>query len=358
MYRKPFEFAQQYRKLQEQILPDEARIHMVIRETEKLEQRRSKKSLFLWKPAVALMAACACLYLSMPALAASSASVYQIMYRVSPQIAQYFMPVQKSDTDQGIKMEVLSASIQGSVANIYLTMQDLEGNRLDETTDLFDSYRINCPFDSTNHCERIGYDADTKTVTFLVTIEAWGNRDICGDKITFSVDTFLSGKKTYEQIPIPLDLSQITKTSRTQTVSIRGGGARDDEWLIQLDHDQTALIPSAPLKGFPVDGIALTGIGYVDGRLHIQTAVGNVLESDNHGWFWFQDSLGKNVRSVYSFSFVDEARQGERMDYCEEVFEIGRDELEDCQLYGYFVTAGKKTDGTWRVTFPLEMDKE
>ena len=355
---KSLEFAQQYQKLQEQITPDEAKICTVITKAEKLEKRRRKKRLLLWKPAIALAAVCICLYVSMPALAASSASVYQMMYLVSPKIAQHFMPVQKSDTDQGIRMEVLSASIQGHTASIYLTLQDLEGERIDDTTDLFDSYQVNCPFDSTSHCERVGYDADTKTVTFLVTIEAWENKDICGDKVTFSVKSLLSGKKTYEQIPVVLDFSQLSKASRTQTVSIRGGGASDEKWFAQLDQDQTALIPSAPLEGFPVEGIRLTGVGYADGRLHIQTAIGNVLENDSHGWFWFQDRMGTEVRSIYSFSFFEETSQGERVDYDEEVFEIGCDELEKYQLYGNFVTAGKRTDGMWRVTFPLETDEE
>lgn len=348
-------FASQYQKFNAQIVPDETCIRAVVKQAQELERKRNAKGICLWKPAAALTSVCVCLYFAVPALAASSDSVYQMMYRISPQIAQHFMPVQKSDVDQGIKMEVLSASIQGSKAEIYLTMQDLEGERIDETTDLFDSYQINCPFDSSSHCERIGYDADTKTVTFLITMEQWGNRDIRGDKITFSVSDFLSGKKTYEHISIPVDVSLAADTSRTQSVSIRGGSASDDRWFAQLDQDQEALIPSSPMQEFPVDGIGLTGIGYVDGRLHIQTMLGNVLENDNHGFFWLQDRQGEEVYSSYTFSFFEETKQGERVDYNEEVFELARDQLAGYQLYGHFVTAEKKIKGAWRVTFPLEM---
>lgn len=62
------------------------------------------------------------------------------------------------------------------------------------------------------------------------------------------------------------------------------------------------------------------------------------------------------MESIYSFSFTEAARQDERTDYKEEVFEITPQELEDYGLYGAFVTTGKKTDGTWRATFPLESD--
>ena len=51
---------------------------------------------------------------------------------------------------------------------------------------------------------------------------------------------------------------------------------------------------------------------------------------------------------------MENTQQGERVDYCEEVFEIPQEELAGYALYGDFVTAGRKTDGNWRVTFPLE----
>jgi len=33
----------------------------------------------------------------------------------------------------------------------------------------------------------------------------------------------------------------------------------------------------------PVDGVTLTGIGYVDGRLHVQAYYADILKTDNHG---------------------------------------------------------------------------
>ena len=57
---------------------------------------------------------------------------------------------------------------------IYITMQDLTEDRIDGSTDLFDSYSINRPFDSSAHCERVRYDESTKTATFLITIDEWG----------------------------------------------------------------------------------------------------------------------------------------------------------------------------------------
>ena len=74
-----------------------------------------------------------------------------------------FLPVQKSDTNNGIKMEVVSADIRGDTARIYITMQDLIGDRVDETIDLYDSYDIRLPFDGTGFCGKVGYDPNTRT---------------------------------------------------------------------------------------------------------------------------------------------------------------------------------------------------
>ena len=41
----------------------------------------------------------------------------------------------------------------------------------------------------------------------------------------------------------------------------------------------------APMD-FPVEGIDFTGIGYVNGMLHIQTSVVDNLTKDNHGYFF------------------------------------------------------------------------
>ena len=137
----------------------------------------------------------------MPALAARVEPIYELMYMISPTIAQFFMPVQKSDEDNGVKMEVVSAHIHDNVAEIYIIMQDLTKSRIDETTDLFDSYSINRPFDSSSHCESVGYDKNTKTATFLITIDEWGNKDIAG--YTLHGDFVTSGMESHISFRAP-----------------------------------------------------------------------------------------------------------------------------------------------------------
>ena len=236
-------------------------------------------------------------------------------------------------------------------------MQDLTGDRIDGTTDLYDSYSINRPFDSSASCQRVGYDEKTKTATFLISITEWGNQKITGDKITFSVKEFLSHKKNYSDVGIPLDLSLVTTAKDTQKVYTTGGGGKDYQTYVD-EGKAIVLTPSQATAGFPVDGIDLTGIGYIDDKLHVQMALNDRLKSDNHGSFYLKDTNEKKVECNYNIYFTNQyEHQEDRIDYCECVFDIPQEKLGNYSLYGDFVTSGMLTEGNWRVTFPLEQAK-
>lgn len=352
-------FRENYKNLFDQIKPDEILVDSAIQTTRNKARSRQKSLNSLCKPAVALVSIGLCLSLAMPVLAANVEPVYQLMYLVSPQVAQFFMTVQKSDEDNGIKMDVVSAYIHDNIAEVYITMQDLtEQNRVDATLDLFDSYSINRPFASTAHCERVGYDAGTKMATFLITIEEWGNQNIVGDKITFSVREFLSHKKNYKDILVPIALSDVDVAESTQIVSSNnGGGGLDYKKFVGGDQKPIALTPSAPRSEFSVEGISLTGIGYIEGKLHIQTAVKEPSDNDNHGFFYLKDGNGNRVDHNYSFAFSNQYEQPGRIEYDNYVFDLPQDEIGGYTLYGDFVTSGLKVEGRWRVTFPIESVK-
>ena len=344
-------FREQYEHLNNQVNPDQDLIEITIEDTQRYEKKYRVILLALRKPIIALASFCLCIFLVMPVLAGTVNPIYQLMYLVSPATAQFFMPVEKSDEDNGIKMEVVSAYIHENIAEIYITMEDLKENRIDGTIDLYDSYSIHRPVDSIAHCSRVGYDSETKKATFLITVEEWGNKNINGDKITFSVREFLSHKKKYEDIPILIDLSEIPIAEFTQKISTRGGG-----YIAPGDTSAfvDALIPSTPMSEFTVEGIELTGIGYIDGMLHFQTSVKDRLNNDNHGHFYLKDKAGNKIISNDSFDFVEYDDQENRIDYHNDVFDIPKDEISNYTLSGYFVISGMKTEGNWRVTFPLE----
>ena len=83
-----------------------------------------------------------------------------------------------------------------------------------------------------------------------------------------------------------------------------------------------AMVPGDEEASFPVKGIDLTGVGYVDGKLHVQMQMKNSLDNSNHGYFYLKDADGNRVLSRYSFSFRQMKEQEGQISYCEDVFDV------------------------------------
>ena len=55
----------------------------------------------------------------------------------------------------GLSLRSFRLIVEGNEAKIFISVQDIDGDRIDETTDLFDSFSINTPFDCSSSCENI-----------------------------------------------------------------------------------------------------------------------------------------------------------------------------------------------------------
>ena len=314
-----------------------------------------------------------CVAVGITALAASVPSVYEFLYRISPATAQFFKPVQIACEDNGIRMEVVSTYVHDNTAEIYLSLQDLTGDRLDMTTDLYDSYSLSSPFSFSGFIVTNGsYDEETKTLTCLITIKLNDGQQFEGEKLTFRLGKFLSHKQVFNDLALDVDLENVSLSPDIQEVASHRyrGGAYDDSESYPFDdianRDTTfnTLAP-APQPIAIVDGATLTAIGYIDGKLHIQTLYDDIYRTDNHGFLYLKDHNGNTVSSLYNISFwadnEDEFRGMEywdsvgRSSYDEEVFDIAPSDIGKYALYGDFYTCDSLTEGDWEVTFPLQV---
>ena len=305
-----------------------------------------------YKPAAAAAALILLLSAPLPAAAALGSDIaYKALYEISPPIAQTFKPVRKSCTDNGIRMEVLSASVEGSEASFYISLQDLEEKGLDSTVDLFDSYSINCPYDSTGHCSFSEYDEAENTAYFLVHIERMDGKPIKNGKITFSVKELIFGKQNYEGILSDIDMNSVPYEPDTQNyIRYRGASFK----YYEPDHEAFRyLVPAGQPLSSPVNGVSVTAIGYIDCALHIQTYYEDIIHTDNHGWLYLTDNSGDPVSfdKVYDVSFWDDENKGS---YSEKIIEMPYEDISDYQLYGSFLTSNGYESGKWEVTFELE----
>lgn len=282
-----------------------------------------------------------CIAMPLPvAVAAGSETAYQALYAAAPAIAQTFKPVQKSCTDHGIRMEVISAETDGSEASVYLSMQDIEADRLDETIDLFDSYGINLPYDNVGHCSFSRYDEAEKTAYFVVHIERMDGKDIKSGKMTFTVHQLIAHKVRTEGFIDEVDLSAVTEADDT-FVPDNIYGYSD---MYADDGTPVCLRPSDTPLFYAADGAAVTGVGMINGRLHVQLLFADRYTTDDHGFIHLIGGDGEDTEGG-SIHFGN---------YNEYVYDISPEELPNCRLYGEFVSAPPCISGNWEVTFRID----
>ena len=244
---------------------------------------------------------------------------------------------------------VISVYVESGEAKILISVQDLEEDRIDETTDLFDSFSINTSFDCSSSCENIKYDAETETAVFLISISQWDKYDIADEKITFSVREILSNKETYEGSISTLNLDKNSGSVKIFTpYSVLGGSGANSEKYME---DFQALVSQGDINS-PVSGVALTAIGYVGEKLHIQIRYDSALETDNHGYVYLKNSDGDVLDCEASISFFTD--EGEKDMYSEYIFDLSDKNVSDYVIYGKFTTSNMHIKGKWSVTFPLE----
>ena len=301
------------------------------------------------RPAAVLAAALACLLVfTVPVcvLAAENPGFNSMLYEVSPGLAQFFKPVDLSCEDNGIRLEVESAAVEGDTCQVYLTLQDLTGDRIDETVDLNDSAGIRQARDCITNCRLVEYEEETKTARFLLTSTAMDGGSIAGDKITFSISNFLSHITEYKDVEIPVDWENLPQESPSRDAVYTGGGGAAGETLSEIRKAGLVRVlkPMEP-AAWPVEGIELTGIGFINGQLHVQTAVKNVFENDNHGYFWLEDRMGNRTECLYNayFRFDEDDSALSRQDA---VFDSSREALRGSTLHGTFWVSGSDVPGS------------
>lgn len=300
------------------------------------------------RAAVLAAALALCVIVSVPVLAAAEVETAQeLLYTISPSIAQRLKPIRKSCVNNGIQMEVVSAKINGSTAEVYIAMKDLEGDRIDGTMDLFDSYDIRQSGDCMATCNLEHYDEETKVATFLLLIQQTDGKNISGDKVTFTVSKFMSHKKVFQDVIADEALLNVSKKPETvKNVSIRGRSGAEEGSTAQ----ETFLKPGATALSVPAEGAEMSAIGYLDGKLHVQMYYADILNTDNHGGLWLEDSDGNKVECIANTSFWDDEESGSYEEY---VFDVPYEKLGNYKLFGEVTVCDALTEGDWQVTFPI-----
>lgn len=328
-----------YRKMNERIRPDAQLVAGVLSQAEHKAPRRL--------PVRAAFAAAALIVcLAVPALAANLPGTYPLLYRLAPDVAQFFRPLHLASEDQGIRLEVLSVRVAGDTAQALLGLTDLTGSRVDGTVDLYDSYEIHVPGGVEGHCSAAEYDETTGAATLLLTLTRKDGKAFDGEKVTLTVGELLCSVQTSDfALPADcMDMLCVQPETMQPGNRLRGMGGVDKS---ALPAQPTVLVPFAEEREL-AEGVTLSALGEVDGRLRLQLHFPSSA-TDDHGYVWFEDAQGKKTDPVYGIDFWD----GNGGYYAEEVFAQSADELKGQTLRAHFVTCRTKVSGNWAVTFPI-----
>lgn len=291
-----------------------------------------------------------CAALALPAMADSVPAAYALLYRISPATAQYFRSVCMSSDDQGIRMEVVSAYVQGDTAQIYFTLQDLTGDRLSQDTDLFDSYSIHASYAVGAGCDCVDYDAATRTATFLITLRQLDGKEIAGDKVTFTLKKLLGSRATGDAVVPADEIARLTvhNTQQVPETKLRGWGGTEETDPQRLTE---ALLPQAqPYQIY--SGVELTAVGEVDGKARVQLHFADVKNADQYGYVYWTDDAGQTIGAPVTFDFFTDKQLGDV--YSEAIFDVPLAQLSACTMNAYYSVSDQLIQGNWEVTFPLE----
>ncbi|MEQ8200552.1 MAG: DUF4179 domain-containing protein [Syntrophomonadaceae bacterium] len=348
-----------YKDMNEQISPsDELIIKTKAAMQSKLQRQSKMTARFVSRPLAITAIICLCMLVTIPVMAATIPSFNNLLYLVSPQIARFLQPIELSSQSNGIKMDVVAAMNDDDTVVIYLNLQDLTEDRIDNTVDLY-HYSLRSAATFTH--ELVDYDEETKTAT--IRMLASGASNLNGPKITFQLNSFLSGKKFYQDEKANVDMSNIAvykpETIPLDMARIPGGGGPGFKVLKQQD-EFSVLKPHQSNKQFgpEIDFVSISNIGYVDGLLHIQTDWQERTNEkiDNHGYILLRNESGEEIHPYANLYFdVDENENtvyGNR--YQEEVYKISPDVVGNYLPYGYLVKNGRYVEGDWSVTFNIK----
>jgi hypothetical protein len=309
-----------------------------------LRQQHEPKKRTIRRPLVIAAVICLCILISIPIMATFIPSINDLLRMVNPSIGTRLQPVEQYSEDNGIRMSVIAAMNDDDTAVFYLALQDLTGDRIDRSVDLYDYFVRGA---SVFTHDLVDYDEATRTA--IIRMMAGGGRALEGKNLTVQLNSFLSKKTYYDGITFPMALAEVTEEAPETMPSGRiNGGGGDGIKEIMENEDYPILKPKGEKRSFndELDFVWITGIGYVDGMLHIQTQWAESV--DNHGYIYLLDG-DKKIQPYATLNFKLDG-----VKYSEEIFDIPPEALHNYTLAGYFVREGCYVEGNWSVSFEIK----
>ena len=313
------------------------------------------------------------------------------LYETFPELATLLMPVNKTCEDQGIRMELLSAVAEGPEFLFTFSLEDLEGDRLDGNTDAWiqTEFKTSEDFSNTGESSPGFYDEETRRVLFINETKFDSDLVLDDGDLKATLDEIWPHRySAIDLLPLLEEYGSLAEAMPAPENAIAYAGYKDglfmiclgeyieDPWIIP---DTLRVLSPGRMPEIPLaDGISLSGIGMVDGRLHVQMHYTDLSEREilNGGETvtYYPWDIWITLRDLTDEDAVGPAKQYRKKDlldggitqlYWEENGEYWEEDiftvetaLTDGQFFAAEITETlEPIFGHWEVTFPLRLIK-
>jgi|GEM_PF-4285724 len=343
------------------------------------------------RSAVAFTAVCMFMVLSVSVFAMTPG--FQILIgRINKEISPILTPIGAVSESNGIRMEVVGGAHDGKTALIYLTLQDLTGDRVSSSSLNLRDHEfsfLGTALGTFHDIKVVDYDKKTKTATLqMMTVDIENVEKISNKKMKLEIEGFFEEQQALDRVIPALLYQDITKTPKTikYDEGEKGEGYTVSAYQFDEITVSTEIVKSLEILGakfefaehriydilLPEQNIIendslefayISAVGFINGNLHIQTYFPRKNENeanyDDRGSYYMTNvpypyiSITPHEISPFSAWIEYNGKT-----YLETVFftkDMNEEELSKMKIVGEYFNSGKNyVEGSWELEFKLE----
>ena len=358
--------------------------------TQGTSEKKMKKHISL-----SIIIACTLLLLgTMTALAAGVEDINAMLYKFWPEAARALRPLNLSFEQAGIRLDVISAVLDDNQLLINYSLTDLEEDRINKETTCLTTINIPGLNENSYSTEMLSFDSEKHQAIFADYIEysSLPYSEYAGlnnlDKICFTIANLTCPKGTVINLGLTDLWSLINEHNYTAEAVPVPYNTFGTEWVSQDDNPTHWGMMEIPLVLNPAnsihipitDNMELSGIGWIDGKAHIQIHISDesIRSEDSQSSavlsrYLLHVSLydlqeneitlsDENFSELYKDApfFISGITWYKDNDiWIEKIFPIQPDEMEQfiisCEFTDMFTSAEELLGHEWSVSFPTNM---
>ena len=303
------------------------------------------------------------------ALAATNENLNAVLYKYWPEAAAALMPVNLSCEDQGIRFEILSAIHKEDEMLVTYSLEDLEGDRVRYIPYANMELTYGGADYSREQLRTVGiYDEDTQKMVFAAH-DAYNTVTPPPEgKIIAEINELIPRESVTVDLKPYYEAGgcQFQPASAVESTLINGPyyetGFPDSQMILDSSHSM-----EIPLY----ESVCLSGIGYINGQLHVQIHYPDhklieyapeqyfepygawLYVRDSQGRLLYRDDLSPQGLSVIRWNSTSD--EFDAPEWEEFFFTVDPEQLENAEITIYVEKNLTPIEGNWKVEIPLRM---